>query len=300
MKSAERLGFGMKPMPKFINFKKCISCGNCVLGCRTDAKWTALKYLKAAKGKNVSLLNDINVTRVLISRGRAIGIEGYGKKGEKIRISADIVILAAGGIGTPIILQNSGLRAGRQLFLDLFTVTVGVTKDVSLNNEVPMAAVNHQKGFVLSPFMDCVSALASTLVLRYLLRVMQKKHMLGIMVKIKDDSLGMIFKDGTIEKTITRNDLSKLKKGENIARKILIGAGADPKTIVTTKVRGAHPGGTAAIGEVVDKNLQTSVKGLFVCDASVLPQSPGLPPIVTIIALAKRFSRQLISNYKLK
>ncbi|MDD2657995.1 MAG: GMC oxidoreductase, partial [Candidatus Pacebacteria bacterium] len=71
------------------------------------------------------------------------------------------------------------------------------------------------------------------------------------------------------------------------------GAGAAAETIVTTKVRGAHPGGTAAIGEVVDKNLQTKIKNLYVADASVLPKSPGLPPIVTIVALAKRLAKRI-------
>jgi len=58
-------------------------------------------------------------------------------------------------------------------------------------------------------------------------------------------------------------------------------------------VQGAHPGGTAAIGEVVDTNLETKVSGLFVCDASVLPAAPGLPPMLTIGALAKYLGKKL-------
>jgi choline dehydrogenase-like flavoprotein len=58
-------------------------------------------------------------------------------------------------------------------------------------------------------------------------------------------------------------------------------------------VQGAHPGGTASIGKVVDKDLQTKVDNLFVCDASVFPTSPGLPPILTIVALAKRLAKTL-------
>ena len=57
--------------------------------------------------------------------------------------------------------------------------------------------------------------------------------------------------------------------------------------------RGAHPGGSAAIGEVVDVNLETSIRGLFVCDASVLPKSPGKPPILTILALSKRLAEYI-------
>ena len=50
---------------------------------------------------------------------------------------------------------------------------------------------------------------------------------------------------------------------------------------------------TAKIGEIVDSNLETDIKNLFVCDASVLPISPGKPPILTILALSKRLADYL-------
>jgi len=71
-------------------------------------------------------------------------------------------------------------------------------------------------------------------------------------------------------------------------------AGADSSSILMSKPQGAHPGGTAAIGRVVDENLETRVKNLFVCDASVFPVTPGLPPILTIVALAKRLAKTLL------
>jgi len=66
--------------------------------------------------------------------------------------------------------------------------------------------------------------------------------------------------------------------------------------IFSTKPRGAHPGGSASIGTVVDNNLKTEIDNLFVCDASVLPSSPGAPPIVTIVALGKRLAKNIIMN----
>ncbi|MFH1338847.1 MAG: FAD-dependent oxidoreductase [Candidatus Omnitrophota bacterium] len=297
MEAAGKLGFNMKPMPKFINFEKCISCGNCVLGCCSGAKWTALQYLKEAQDNDASLVTGINITKILISNGKAIGIEGYNQAGRKIEIIANNIVLAAGGIGTPIILQNSGIEAGQKLFLDLFNVTIGLTKGVGLIKEPVMAAVSHSEGFILSPFIDSPLVLASVIPAsqrRNLKITTQRKHMLGIMVKIKDDCLGRVHKDGLIEKTITSNDIFGLNKGADIAKEILINAGVDPKTVMTTKIRGAHPGGTAAMGEVVNENFETKIKGLFVCDASILPTSPGLPPIVTIIALSKKFVKNIV------
>jgi choline dehydrogenase-like flavoprotein len=46
----------------------------------------------------------------------------------------------------------------------------------------------------------------------------------------------------------------------------------------------------------VDVNLETDIKGLFVADASVFPSAPGAPPILTIIALAKRLAKYLASQ----
>ena len=56
---------------------------------------------------------------------------------------------------------------------------------------------------------------------------------------------------------------------------------------------GGHSGGTAAIGELVNNNLQPEVNNLFADDASALPTAPGLPPILTIVALAKRLAKIL-------
>lgn len=302
MEAAKKIGFKMQPMPKLINFKKCVACGNCVVGCLTGAKWSALKPLKDAQKRGASLITGVNVTKVLTAGGKAIGVEGFDTQGKKIRLFANLVILAAGGIGTPIILQNSGIKAGGKLFLDLFTVTIGLTKDVGLAKEITMAAVNHSnKGFILSPFLDTPFALASVIPasLRQHLKITtHRKQMLGIMVKINDDSLGRVYKDGRIEKKVTPSDRRKLNKGAQISREILIAAGVDPNTIITTRIRGAHPGGTAAIGEVVNKNLETKVKGLYVCDASVLPVSPGLPPIVTIVALSKWLAKRITGKIK--
>jgi len=38
--------------------------------------------------------------------------------------------------------------------------------------------------------------------------------------------------------------------------------------------------------------LQTEVKNLYVCDASAFPYSPGMPPILTIVALAKNLAKK--------
>lgn len=53
-----------------------------------------------------------------------------------------------------------------------------------------------------------------------------------------------------------------------------------------------HPQGTAGIGRVVDPDLRLSPR-VHVCDASVLPGSPGANPQLTIMALSLRLADRL-------
>ena len=59
-------------------------------------------------------------------------------------------------------------------------------------------------------------------------------------------------------------------------------------------ISGFHPQGTAGIGRVVDIDLSLiGSDRISVCDASVLPDSPGVNPMVTIMALSLRLAERL-------
>jgi choline dehydrogenase-like flavoprotein len=58
---------------------------------------------------------------------------------------------------------------------------------------------------------------------------------------------------------------------------------------------GFHPQGTAGIGRVVDRELRLS-PGVSVCDASVLPDTPGVNPQLTIMALSLRLAERLLAE----
>jgi choline dehydrogenase-like flavoprotein len=122
---------------------------------------------------------------------------------------------------------------------------------------------------------------------------MDRDKLLGMMTKIVDERAGRVYADGRVSKPVTASDRAKLQQGSDLCREILVKAGVDPKSIVVSRVQGAHPGGTAAIGEAVDRNLETKIAGLFVCDSSVLPTAPGLPPMLTIGALGKYLAKKL-------
>ncbi|MCC6850130.1 MAG: GMC family oxidoreductase N-terminal domain-containing protein [Deltaproteobacteria bacterium] len=68
----------------------------------------------------------------------------------------------------------------------------------------------------------------------------------------------------------------------------------DPSAIMAS---GFHPQGTAGIGRVVDADLRLlGSDRIRVCDASVLPDSPGVNPQLTIMALAHRLAQDLVAG----
>ncbi|MDD5504014.1 MAG: FAD-dependent oxidoreductase [Candidatus Omnitrophica bacterium] len=289
--AAINLGYKIDYMPKFMKKGMCSLCGKCVLGCPNNARWTAVDYVDFAIGKG-ALVEHAVVEKVIIKNNKAIGV--LAKQGKKqVTIYADKIVLAAGGLNSPVILQKSGLSAGKKLFCDLFNVTYAVSLKDGMFRDLSMSLVDMEffknDGFIISPFMDPIILfliIFNKFLPFYLLKY---KNVVGIEVKIKDDMIGSVSSDGRIQKIVTADDSKKISKGVEIAKDILNHMPIDKRTINTTILRGAHPGGTSAIGEVVDCNLQTGVKGLYVCDASVLPEALGLPPIITLIALSKWF-----------
>jgi len=292
IKSAKKLGLNMAPMNKFLDNDKCTKCGYCVLGCAYQAKYSSDRLFRKRIVREKTVFNA-EVTRVLSDKNIARGVE-YIVDGKMKTAIGRKIILSSGAISTPRILMNSNINAGKNLSLDMYINVYGYSDKFNQLDEPPMPVVsfdNLDKGFLISPFISS----------SYIVRMMEglsvarfpKKGLVGLMVKIKDDSTGEVREDGSITKPITYEDKQKLKYGTELAKDILRGIGIKNRNISLSKIQGAHPIGTAAIGDVVNSSFETKIKNLFVCDASILPKAPGLPPKWTIMALAKKLSKQL-------
>jgi len=302
--AAQALGYSWEPQLKFMKptRSKNFRCGAiCMVGCRCGAKWNAAEYVDDAVKDGLVLHTQAEVDRVLIEDGHAVGVAGK-LKGRPFIAHAPQVVVSAGGIGSPRILQKSGFReAGIGMTMDVTVMVYGAQAQKGIGNEPPMtwSWENLEDGFMLSTLIDpwllypIVNLLKGP---RYSLTWPRWKNTLGVMIKLKDQISGGVYSDGKISKPLTDNDCERLRQAENVCRKILVEAGARKDTIFTTPLRGTHPSGTVRIDTMLDKNLETEARGLFVCDASVFPEALARPTVLTIIGLAKRLSKHLMGS----
>lgn len=300
--AAGELGYAMTPQERFIDPERCDpACDRCLFGCRRGAKWTARSYVEDAREAGAGVLLRCDVREVLHAKGQIRGVRVKTPTGEET-IGARRVVLAAGGMGTPMILHRSGVPgAGTHFFTDPMAVLLGVMKEGrGTFHEITYTFANesHRGEFVWGN-TGAVNALLAQIAggnLPAAIRGFAMNRLAGMFVKLCDEPTGRLNPDGSFHKTLTQKDEQTMDKGVALARSVMIRAGVRPETISVARGIGGHPGGTAAIGRVVGTDLQTDVAGLYVCDNSVMPRSGGIPPVLTLIALGKKFARGLLNN----
>ncbi|MFP4475724.1 MAG: FAD-dependent oxidoreductase [Desulfatibacillaceae bacterium] len=293
--SAQDLGYDWHKLQKYVYQDRCRpNCDKCNLGCPHDAKWNARMYIDEAKEAGATFLPLAKVRNVLVENGKAVGVR-YERFGKSYAVHAPRVVLAAGGIGTPVILRNSGIKqAGYDYFFDPLICVYGAVPDVKGGKEFPMVAGAHieDEGYLMTDMT--VPRLLYQAFAAQVLRVdklLAHGNTLTIMVKARDTLGGRLTDSGGVRKHLAPQDEANLMKGYERARGILKNAGA--KDVFKSWFVAAHPGGTAKVADIVDSNLQTEIEDLYVCDCAVIPEAWGLPPSLALIALGKRLARHL-------
>jgi len=300
--AGKALGQDWQPQAKFNDPGRCpgaFDCGaKCMYGCRCGGKWTANDFMDQAIAAGAALLTECTVRQAIIEGGAATGVRGKFQ-GEPFELRAKTVIVSAGGIGTPRILQNSGINdAGDKLAVDTNFVIFGVAKDRGNADETPMTMTHcdDEAGLLYSSLMQPWGLFTLQQVLmgrQHWHKIGKFPRMMGIMCKIKEDLKGYVAPDGEISMPLTEADHKLANQGFITCKNVLIEAGCDPDSIFWNPPRGTHPCSTARIGEHIDTDLKTKFDNLYVCDASTFPDALMRPPTLTIIALGKRLARHL-------
>lgn len=298
METAQGMGMAWSRMDKFIHADRLrgqsMDRWNWLGVPVLDAKWNGRMFVYEAVENGAAFLPRARVDRVLLEGSRAIGVEFF-HDGKRRRAYADQVIVSAGGIGSPLILRRTGIKeAGNSFFYDPLVSVVGTVKDDLYGPEIPMStgAYFPDDGYVMTNLSYHPLLFAGLTALGGKPhRILDYRRSMQIMVKIRDGLGGRLTDRGGVWKFLSPADRRRLDHGRKRAEAILRRAGAG--NIYSTSLVAAHPGGTVKVGHLVDENLKTRLDGLYVCDCSVIPESWGLPPVLTLIALGKRLARHL-------
>ena len=281
----EELGFDPRITPKFMeDAQRCVACGRCVLGCRFGAKWTADRLLDGLA--NVHVQDACKVERVVVEDGRATGVVFRKRNGSCQVATADLVVLATGGLSTPVVLRASGFDTSPTLFVDPVICVAAPWKDAHLEAQLPMPFVSQRDGYILSPYFDWLSFFFNKA------WRMPSTDIMSIMVKFADDSLGSF--DGTrLSKPLTTHDQHTIERSVEEASAVLEAMGIARNQMFLGTINAGHPGGCLPLTQRECETLHHSMlpENLYVADASLLPRSLGNPPMLTIMALATKIAR---------
>ena len=297
-------GMEWEPQLKFLQPERAdpFDCGaRCMLGCRCGAKWSAAEYVDQAVEAGAELWTRARVERILVEGGQVRGVSGR-RGGAPFQVEAETVVLAAGGIGSPVLLQGCGIEAaGQGMAMDTTVMVYGTAPGQGIGYDPPMtwSSADDELGVLYSTLIDpwlMYPIIMARKGLRWSLTWPRWGRTLGVMIKLTDQISGRVLGENRIEKGLTPQDQERLARAREVAEDLLRRAGCDPDSIVTTPLRGTHPSATVRIGEAVDTDLATQISGLYVCDASVFPEALGRPTVLTIIALARRLSRHLLAR----
>lgn len=279
------MGLDPAPTPKMGEYERCAICGRCILGCDYGVKWDSRRFLEIAREKGAQIVTRARVERIAIENGRASGVEAR-VNGRRRFVPADVVILAAGGLGTPVILQNSGIPCEPRLFVDPVLCLAGEWKGAFQNREMPMPFVVQMDRYIISPYFDHLSFFFNKK-WKY-----PAENILSLMIKLADTNAGSVT-SARLDKALTVDDRKRLNQAMKLCTGIFRRAGIECFSIFTGTINAGHPGGMLPLtaGDAESLHPGRLPENVYLSDSTLFPESMGNPPILTIMALAKRVAK---------
>lgn len=281
----EDMGFEPVVTPKLLYADKCINCGQCAIGCKAGAKWDSRTLVDESLHNGARLIKGCKVTDLEIIDGEVRKVNAI-TNGKKQTYEADFVVLAAGGFGTPVILENSGIQCEKTLFVDPVLCVAAPWKGAKQAKQLLMPFITQHEKYILSPYMDYLSFFFNKD------WRMPLDDMVSLMIKMADEESGGCT-DKKIEKNLTESDKKILQGAVALCKDILIRMGVDEEDIFLGTVNAGHPGGMLPLTADEKDTLHSKAlpDNLYVADATIIPKAMGNPPMLVIMALAKKIAK---------
>lgn len=234
------------------NVKDCALTGACFSGCTTDRKRSMLvTYLPWASAYGARIHADTRVTRVLAEAGRATGVQAEvidpatGQRKATLSVKAARVVLAAGPVQTPLLLQASGLanssgQVGRN-FACHPTLSVTAVFDQAVRDfhgathslYMDRHTLPEQGGFLLlNAIQDPVEASFQAepgTGAPYMAYMQGYENTIRLISLIHDKNVGRVhWENGAkrIDYRVDNEDFEAMKKGLVVTAKVLFASGA--------------------------------------------------------------------------
>lgn len=291
-------------------------------------------YLPRAFAAGARMLVDTRVDRVIIDAGRAVRAEMTLSDGGPATVDFDRVVVCAGAIQTPALLQRSGVRrlVGRQLAVHptvklaaRFDTDVNVVDDVPVHQVKEFAPDLSFGGSASHPGLVALALADNWPEMRD--AITSWPEMAVYYAAITSEGRGAVralpgFRDPLVTYRLTRRDRAVLGRGLTRLAMAMLAAGAREvypsfrdAPVVRSRADLAHVDAafSAMAASVMTVHLCSTVPfgsntelaaadsfgrvygtdNVFVNDASLLPDAPGVNPQASVMAIALRNARRL-------
>ena len=313
----------------------CRGEGRCCFVCPSGGKMTSEKAFLETRADNPRLRILTGAALLSVSERRRAGVPVRAvlrSQGKTFALECGIMVLSAGTLASPYFVRRWSAEAGRglsvhpaaKLFAE-FEASVrgweGVPQGVGFEDSADPDI--RFEGVYTPPELAALTMPLEGLRLREWMERYDRVATFGFM--IRDEARGRVrYPMGPsrpwIRYDMTPRDLRLMGSGMRRVAEVFFAAGAkrvvlplnragnvleseaalkafDPDSVHPRDLQtmAFHPLGTCAIGRVVDYELRAA-PGVFVCDGSVVPESLGVNPQMTIYAFALRLADYLIKG----
>jgi choline dehydrogenase-like flavoprotein len=317
------------------NIHDCLGSGYCNIGCPYGKKLDALAFtlprVQREYPDGFRIHSECWAERIKPSAGDGAEVQCKLSDGRRLRVTANAVVVAAGALASSLLLQRSGLggsRAGKNLSFNVGTPMTGDFEErLDSFDGLQISHAYKPKSEDQLIFESWFNPVGTQALLMpgwfsdHYENMRRYAHMACVGVVVGSQSNGSV-KPGfrgrgmKLEYTPTEADLRLMVRGQKLAGRILLAAGAKRVMPLTFRslsynepdgleeldevvrdntdiqLHTSHPMGGNAISRdpakgVVDERFKVrGTDSVYVCDASVFPAAATVNPQLTVMALA--------------